>query len=70
MLSPSDDHMEAYLDKYAFRPDYLIKTDLQRLGLTATPAVFLVNSHGVVGSSWVGYLTKKGQQEILNALPR
>ncbi len=61
---------EAYLNGEGVRLDEVKQVSLDKVGVTGTPTLLLVNSNGIVTQTWVGKLAPDKQDQVLKVLAR
>jgi thioredoxin-related protein len=58
---------QAYLNKLGVSVDEVRQSQLDAIGVRATPTLLLVDDKGVVTGSWVGKLPAENEAEVLKA---
>ena len=61
---------EAYLNGEGMHLDEVKQASLERIGVTETPILLLLNRNGIVVDTWVGKLASDKQTEALQAILR
>ena len=59
---------ESYLNREGVQLDEVRRTSLDRVGVTGTPTMLLVNDKGTVMESWVGKLAPDKQNQVLKTI--
>lgn len=59
---------ESYLSREGVHLDEVRQVSLDKVGVTGTPTMLLVNKDGIVMQTWVGKLAPDKQEEALNAI--
>lgn len=59
---------ESSLKREGVRLDQVMQVSLDRIGVTGTPTMLLVNSNGIVTQTWVGKLAPEKEAEVLKTI--
>lgn len=61
---------ERYLESLNLSVPVVKEVELAEIKVSATPTLLLLNNEGRVSASWVGMLSRDGEQEVLQTLHR
>ena len=71
MIFPqSSDEAESFARTKDIHPGRILSMNLQQLGISSTPTMFLVDHAGKIEKMWIGVLSEDQQRQLLGDLKR